>query len=670
MARRNGSRQDPNTADRPTVDVIVCVHNALHFVRGCLDAVVQNTPRRGVRVIIVNDGSDEPTSTHVRRFAERYTFITLIENTEAQGYTRAANRGLRASTAAYAILLNSDAVVPPGWIDRILECGESDERIGVIGPLSNAASYQSVPDIRSVEGDWAINPLPVEVDLAEMAAKVLELSERRFPRAPFINGFCYAIKRQVIEAIGLFDEATFPVGFGEENDYSIRTREAGFELAVADHGYVYHHKSKSFSKERRHRLAKTAREAIEAKHGREKLTEGVDALEKDPYLQRLRLALRDFIEERIAQNVMPGVHGLRILYLLRGKGGGGGVHSIYQESTGMRKFGVHTEIALPAKVRENYERFYPNAPEDLFHYYTEESSLWEHAASFDIVVATIFTTVRPLKALYDRVPSILPAYYIQDYEPWIIRDPTPELVAEAKESYTLIPDMVCFAKTHWICQTVATYHGTKVHKVRPSLDRSVYYPDRIKKSKGGPRRIVAMVRPTTPRRSPTLTMEVLREIKRRHGEHVRIIIFGNDPESEEFLALPRDFEFENRGVLIREEVAELMGESDIFADLSTYQAFGRTGLEAMAVGCATVLPKEGGVYEYAEDGRNALIVDTSDFDACVEAIERLIIDKELRRRLKRAGLETAQGFSVRSAVISELEVLRDALEARCGKRTA
>lgn len=666
MASRNESQPNTHT-DRPSVDIIVCVHNALHFVRGCLDAVVQNTPRRGMRVIVVNDGSDEPTSTYVRRFAERYPFITLIENTEAQGYTKAANRGLRASTAAYAILLNSDAVVPPGWIDRILECGESDERIGIIGPLSNAASYQSVPDIRSVEGDWAVNTLPVELDLDEMAAKVLQISERRFPRAPFLNGFCYAIKREVINAVGLFDEETFPVGFGEENDFSIRAREAGFELAVADHAYVYHHKSKSFSKERRQRLAKSARAAIEAKHGREKLTRDVEALEQDPYMQRLRLQLRDFIEERIAQNVMPGVRGVRILYLLRGKGGGGGVHSIYQESTGMRKFGVHTEIALPAKVREHYERFYPNAPDDLFYYYTQEADLWNHAAGFDVVIATIFTTVRPLKELYDRVPSILPAYYIQDYEPWIIRDPTPELVAEAKESYTLIPDMVCFAKTHWICETVQHFHGTKVNKVRPSLDRSVYYPDRIKKSKGGPLRIVAMVRPTTPRRSPERTMEVLREIKRRQGEHVHIIIFGNDPESDEFLAMPRDFEFENRGILIREEVAELMGESDIFADLSTYQAFGRTGLEAMAVGCATVLPRAGGVYEYAVDGENALIVDTSSFDACVEAIEELIVNKEMRRRFKRAGLETARGFSVRSAVISELEVLRDALEARRGK---
>ncbi len=652
------------STSRKTIDVVICVHNALEYVKRCLASVLANTPRDHTRLYVVNDGSEEETSQYVRDFCERCDFAMLIESAETQGYTCAANKGMRASKADYVVLLNSDTVVPVHWLDRIIECGESDERIGVVGPLSNAASYQSMPDIRTAQGDWSLNPRPDGVSVDDMAAKIYELSERQFPRVPFINGFCYVIKRKVIETIGLFDEASFPYGFGEENDYSLRVREAGFELAIADHGYVYHAKSKSYGHERRKELARAGRQALERKHGPDKMAVGVQTLETDHSLDRLRMRVRDYLDSCQTDDEVPGVRGMRILWLLRGKGGGGGVHSIYQEATGMRKFGVHTEIALPRRVEENYRRFYPNAPEGLFYYFTDESELWKHAEGFDVVVATIFTTVRPLKRLCQRVPSVLPAYYIQDYEPWIIRDPTPELVREAEESYTAIPGMVCFAKTDWIRRTVREKHGTEVHKVRPSLDTSVYYPDRMKKRKGGPAHIVAMVRPTTPRRGPALTMRVLRAIQQRRPEQVRITIFGNDPASEEFLAMPRDFEFENRGVLVREEVAELMGEADVFIDLSVYQAFGRTGLEAMAVGCATVLPKEGGVYEYAEHGKNALIVDTTDEAACIAALDELVMNGPLRRQLKRNGLETAARYNVRSAVISELQVLRDALTKR------
>jgi GT2 family glycosyltransferase/glycosyltransferase involved in cell wall biosynthesis len=653
-----------------TVDVVICVYNALEHVRHCLESVAMNCPRGYTHLYIVNDGSREDTSKYLREFCRRCDFATLIESSRNEGYTRSANKGLRASTADYVILLNSDTIVPERWIRRIIECGESDERIGIVGPLSNAASYQSVPDIRTAEGDWAVNALPDGVTVDDMAAKVYELSEKSFPRASFVNGSCYAIKREVIEAIGYFDEELFPIGYGEENDYSIRARDAGFQLAVADHAYVYHAKSRSFGHGRRRELALIGRQALEGKYGPEKAGGGVDALESHPSLQRLRYKLRDFVESCESREALPEVRGMRVLYLLRGKAGSGGVHSIYQESSGMRKFGVYTEIALPRGVEESYRRFYPNAPEGLFHFYTDERELFEHAASFHVVVATIFTTVRALQRLYERAPHIVPAYYVQDYEPWIIRDPQrqPELVREAEESYTAIADMVCFAKTDWIRETVFEHHGTKVHKVRPSLDTTVYYADRMKKSKTGPVHIVAMVRPTTPRRAAKETMELLRTIQRRYPDKVRITIFGNDPASPDFLALPRDFVFENRGILVREEVADLLGSADVFVDLSVYQAFGRTGLEAMAVGCATVLPARGGVYEYAENRKNALIVDTANMAECVAALEELVNNGELRRLLKKNGLETASRFSVRSAVVSELKVFQAALAERRKRR--
>jgi GT2 family glycosyltransferase len=257
-----GPPQAAQDNEAKTVDIVVCVHNALEYVKRCLESVAANTPRHNTHLHVINDGSDPQTSQYLRTFCAGRESATLIESAKSEGYTRAANKGIRASTADYVVLLNSDSVVPSGWIDRIIECGESDPSIGIVGPLSNAASYQSIPNIRTAQGDWCLNPLPKGVTVEELAAKVHEISHRIFPRLPFINGFCYAIKRKVIEAIGVFDEDTFPTGFGEENDYSLRAREAGFQLAVADHAYIYHAKSASFGPEHRKELARAARNAM------------------------------------------------------------------------------------------------------------------------------------------------------------------------------------------------------------------------------------------------------------------------------------------------------------------------------------------------------------------------------------------------------------------------
>ena len=89
-----GAEQEPG---QPSVDVIVCVHDALEDVRLCLWSLLAKTERR-FRLIVVNDGSDATTTRFLRAFAERHPAATLIEREEPpHGYTIAANRGLEAS---------------------------------------------------------------------------------------------------------------------------------------------------------------------------------------------------------------------------------------------------------------------------------------------------------------------------------------------------------------------------------------------------------------------------------------------------------------------------------------------------------------------------------------------------------------------------------------------
>jgi GT2 family glycosyltransferase len=129
-----------------------------------------------------------------------------------------------------------------------------------------------------------------------MAEAVYQLSDKSFPRVPFINGFCFAIKREVIDKIGYLDEIAFPRGYGEENDYCLRTLKAGMQLAVADQCYIFHAKSKSYNHQRRAELSKLGGQALQAKHGRWLIQRYLYQLKHNAPLNQCRQRIQHWLE--------------------------------------------------------------------------------------------------------------------------------------------------------------------------------------------------------------------------------------------------------------------------------------------------------------------------------------------------------------------------------------
>lgn len=653
----------------PTVDILVCVHNALDDVMCCLNSIVEHTPQ-AYSLFIVNDGSERETAEFLREFKATYPDTVLLENEQAGGYTKAANRGMKECSSEYVVCLNSDTVVPRLWLSSLVECGESDPSIGIVGPLSNAASWQSVPERFDDSGDWAVNELRNGFDVNQMAELVYEVSEKRFPRVVFVNGFCFAIKRAVIDAIGYLDEDAFPEGYGEENDYCLRAAEAGFRLAIADQGYVYHAKSKSYSHEKRRVLSKKGGAALKKKHGSDKITRGVDDLKNSQELKQVRARIRQYMKDGTLER-HKRIKPLSILYVMPVRGGGGGAHSVIQEVTGMRAIGINAKVATLKKYREGFQRAYPAFYDagEYFLFFADENDLYKASEGFDIIVATLWSSPALIKPIAEKNQRLLSAYYIQDYEPWFFEEGSADWRG-AYESYNCVEDMCLFAKTDWLCATVEEKHNRKVRKVSPSLDNNVYFPSSTEKESSEVVTISAMIRPATPRRAPWATLKVLKAIQTANPDKVKIVTFGCEKaQLEEFRRIQApdlnlDFPFEHEGFLVREEVAELLRDSDIFVDFSEYQAFGRTGLEAMACGCSVILPAKGGVYEYAVDQVNALTVDTKSERAMGQALATLVADDEFRHSLQRNGLATAANFSIERAVLSKLSLFRLAMAER------
>jgi GT2 family glycosyltransferase len=283
-------------ADRGVADIVICVHDAVDDVRRCLAAIAVHTAPRH-RVILVDDASGAACRATLDRFTAARPGTTLLRNATRLGYTRSANRGLRASSAAFVVLLNSDTIVTPGWLERMLECAASDAAIGIVGPLSNAATWQSVPQCYDGDGNWALNPLPAGWGPDEVAALIDGLAPRAFPRVGFVNGFCFGLTRALIAAIGYFDEDAFPDAYGEEQDYCLRAAEAGFALTIAEHAYVYHAWSRSYHAEQVETLKDAGFAALLRRHGEARIGDAAAMSYMNPTLEAMREAVGEVLGE-------------------------------------------------------------------------------------------------------------------------------------------------------------------------------------------------------------------------------------------------------------------------------------------------------------------------------------------------------------------------------------
>jgi glycosyltransferase involved in cell wall biosynthesis len=321
--------------------------------------------------------------------------------------------------------------------------------------------------------------------------------------------------------------------------------------------------------------------------------------------------------------------GKRVLFVLPVCDRGGGANVVFSEALEMARMGVDVRVLNFTDFRPSFEKSYPNLGLPVL--YTPPRGIPDIARGFDAVVATHNASVELIAPLAEDRKGPVLGYYVQDYEPLFYPEGSKEGQA-AFRSYTLVPGLVLFTKTEWNRDEVQRRTGATCHVVGPSYDQSLFRPvrpappsDRI--------RIAAMARPSSPRRQPILTMDVLEAVWAKYGDRVEITVFGDDPDHHDFPSLRRSFPYTSAGVVDGPALASLFNRVHIFADFSSYQAMGLSALEAMGCGATAIVPSAGGASRFARHEENALVIDTSTADSCLNALVRLLEDHELRCRL-------------------------------------
>lgn len=619
------------------IDIIICVHNAYDDVKRCLESVMEYTSEP-YRIIVVDDGSQEQTRNYLFEISQKYiNKIYLIRNDGKHGYAIAANIGMRNSKAAFFVLLNSDTIVTDGWLDRMYDCMQSSSEIGIVGPISNTASWQSVPRLQE-NGDWCHNDLPYDNTVDEMGKLVAKYSGNIYLNVPLLNGFCMMVSKTVVENIGYFDEENFGEGFGEEDDFNLRALNKGYKLAIADNVYIYHAQSKSYSDHRRKELCALSGEKVRGLHGADYLEQCVVYMKDNLVLEGIRLRVEAFLErEKLIKDAKGKWSGKKILFHLPCAEAGGGANVIIQEAERLLEIGIEVKIYNLEVNRRQFESSYPELKIPVI-YGPDYSGFLKFVSGFDVICVTYYKGVQYCK-IKDKYPNIKVVYYIQDFEPYFFKKGS-KMYRDALNSYNLIEDMILVTKTLWNQDIVKKMTGRVCQTLGPSVNVDLFRPRKafLNQETIG---IAAMVRPSSPRRAPEMTMRVLKQIKERYQDKIKVYIFGCDQEEyrDFFEKIDASFDYKNLGIVTPIQMSGLLSNVDIFVDFSTFQAMGLTGMEAMASGCAVILPKKGGASEFADNEKNCLLIDTESEQICYEQLSRLINEERLREKLAYQALK-------------------------------
>jgi hypothetical protein len=205
---------------RRPVDVIIPVYGGLELTLACIESVMVDLPR-WARIVVVDDASpDLQLVEQLQKLAARKR-ITLLAQKFNRGFPSTANIGMRHDATRDVVILNSDTLTPSGWLTRLRDAAYSEPEIGSATPLSNDATIVSYPSVEHP------NPAPRLDETIQLDAFAQTINAGLLIDIPTAVGFCVYIKRDCIQATGLFREDLFAQGYGEENDFCIRARHLG-----------------------------------------------------------------------------------------------------------------------------------------------------------------------------------------------------------------------------------------------------------------------------------------------------------------------------------------------------------------------------------------------------------------------------------------------------------
>ena len=216
------------------LSIVIVSFNAASDLARCLASLGAAAPSTPHEILVVDNGSIDGSVEVARRWGG----VRVTENNANVGFARASNIGIRETTGANLLLLNSDTVVPAGALDRLVSVLEQHPDVAVVGPRLVDASGRA------------------ELSFGRMMGPLNELRQKRLARSgdvdvitrrthypDWVSGACLLVRRADAEAVGGLDERFFM--YTEDIDFCAAIRARGRRVLFTPEVEVVHLRGRS-----------------------------------------------------------------------------------------------------------------------------------------------------------------------------------------------------------------------------------------------------------------------------------------------------------------------------------------------------------------------------------------------------------------------------------------
>src|SRR6185369_16545927 len=222
LAHARGPAAAPHRAS-----IIIVSYNARAKLLACLASISSRLPEC-CQIIVVDNASSEGNADAVEA---DFPDVTVIRSTVNLGFAGGCNLGVLRSDGEFLAFINPDTIVERDWLSALIAPLEAKDRVGL-----------STSRILLLDQPETINACGCNVQLAGLIlCRGTGRSKESYPRAEHvaaISGASFAIRRDLFESLGGFDEDMFL--YGEDTDLSWRAGLAGWLTEYVPDSIVFH----------------------------------------------------------------------------------------------------------------------------------------------------------------------------------------------------------------------------------------------------------------------------------------------------------------------------------------------------------------------------------------------------------------------------------------------
>jgi N-acetylglucosaminyl-diphospho-decaprenol L-rhamnosyltransferase len=208
----------------PRVAAVVVTYDALPWIEQCLESL------RGVETVVVDNGSSDGTVAFVR---DRFPDVDVVES-ENRGLGAGWNIGVRETASTYVLLVNADAWLLDGALERLCDFADNRPRAAVVGPRLVNPDGTLQPSVRGYPTPWRLATEYFFLRKLAPGSSALNsfygggFGHDAVREVEVVMGACMLLRREAIAEVGECDEDYFL--FSEETDWCYRFRAAGWEV--------------------------------------------------------------------------------------------------------------------------------------------------------------------------------------------------------------------------------------------------------------------------------------------------------------------------------------------------------------------------------------------------------------------------------------------------------